>query len=243
MVGILHYNSFSTARITFDLQGYHRQTAGIMAPMKYYQPILIFTVIFIFFAGCTTKTSSYINSITFLGKKERTPKTDNKILGEIASLIQQETNASLTTEKTAQKESEKSITLFLTDKYLKISFNIPTMFVRTDSNLNLETTNYLKEIIPVLQKYPDIIIQIIGHAYDEGTAKEMQHYADLRAISVAEFLYNSGLKQDILAKGCSDLIPRKECNLEKPHLLCSAKNRRIALFIYTSKNDLITKCR
>ena len=242
MVGILHYNSFSTARTTFDLQGYHRQRAGIMAPMKYYHPIFI-SILIVLFTGCTSKTSSYINSITFLGKKNKAAKIDNKILVEIANLIQHETNASLSSGKTIQPESEKSVALFLTDKYLKISFNLPTMFVRTDSNLNLETTNYLKKIIPVLQKYPDIIIQVIGHAYDEGTEKEMQHYADLRAISVAEFLYNSGLKQDILAKGCSDLIPRKKCNLEKPHMLCSAKNRRIALFIYTSKDDLITKCR
>ncbi len=208
--------------------------------MKQYLFIPLFAL-FIILTGCTTKRSTYIEKISFFGKKAH-PKSKNPVLHEIALLIQKDTNASLS-ETISQAPGSAQINLYLTDKYLKISFNLTTMFVRTDSNLNFETTQAMQKIIPVLQKYPDIIIQVIGHAYDEGTPKEMQHYADLRAISVAELFFNSGLKQEILAKGCSDLIPKERCNLDKPHLVCSAKNRRVDLFIYTDKDALITKCR
>ncbi len=215
-----------------------------MAPMKAYALTSLLSVFTILVGGCTTKTYEYINHISFPGiAKQKTPEIKNKTLQEIANLLKQDTNASLQIAGTPVTDTPKGINLYLTDKYLKISFTLTRMFVRTDSNLNEETTQYMKKIIPVLQKYPHIIIQVIGHAYDEGTPKEMQHYADLRAISVAELLFNSGLKQEVLAKGCSNLIPRKECALNKPHRLCSAQNRRVDLFIYTNRDDIITKCR
>ena len=215
-----------------------------MASMKRY---ILFPLSFIFIIllqGCTTKTYEYINSISLPGiHKTKQPRIKNKILQELAHLLQEDTNATLQVAGTPVIPLHDGINLYLTDRYLKISFKLTTMFVRTDTNLNLETTQNMRKIIPALQKYPRIIIQVIGHAYDEGTKKEMQHYADLRAISVAEFLFNNGLKQEVLAKGCSDLIPRKACDPTKPHRLCDAQNRRVDLFIYTDKDDIITKCR
>ena len=201
-------------------------------------------IFIILFGGCTTKTYEYINRITFPGFSDhKSTQINNKVLQEIANILKQNANATLLVTGADLKDTPEGINLYLTNKYLKISFTLTQMFSRTDSNLNQETTQYMEKIIPVLQKYPHIIIQVIGHAYDEGTPKEMQHYADLRAISVAELLFNSGLKQEVLAKGCSNLIPRKECILNKPHRLCSAQNRRVDLFIYTNKDDIITKCR
>ena len=212
--------------------------------MKAYAVTSFLSVLIILFGGCTTKTYEYINHISFPGMtRQKTPDIRDKTLHEIANRIKQTTNASLQITGTLAQDTPEGINLYLTDKYLKISFTLTRMFGHTTSNLNEETTQYMKKIMPILQKYPDIIIQVVGHAYDEGTAKEMQHYADLRAISVAELFFGSGLKQEILAKGCSNLIPRKECPSGKPHLLCSAQNRRVDLFIYTNKDNVITKCR
>jgi len=193
--------------------------------------------------SCSSKTTTYIEKITFLGKNN-TSSIQNQTLKEIATSFAQDHEDTIVSYRRIQEQNDdKPIYVLVTDRYLKISFNLIKMFVRTDTNLNDEATYYIEKLIPILKRYPNIIIQVIGHAYDEGTQKEMQHYADLRAISVAELLFNSGLKQEILAKGCSDFIPKEKCDLTKPHTLCSSKNRRVDIFIYTDKADIITKCR
>lgn len=208
----------------------------------YLLPVFYCIVIFTLLStGCTSKTTSWIEGIRYTGSAKKLP-VKNETLKEIAKLIQQETNASLAV-RIPHEEENRPVNLLLTDKYLKISFYLTQMFGRTETILNDETQYYLQKIAPILSKYPGILIQVIGHAYDEGKPDQMQHYADLRAISVAEYLFNNGLKQEILAKGCSNFIPRVQCDLTKPHTLCSDKNRRVDLFIYTDKADLITKCK
>lgn len=210
--------------------------------MKQYH-FFFFILTILYLTGCSSKTTTYIENITFLGKQE-TSSVQNETLKQIAaSLASDQENTTIGYQRIQQQNDDKPIYILVTNRYLKISFNLVKMFVRTDTNLNDEATYYIEKLIPILKQYPNIIIQVIGHAYDEGTQKEMQHYADLRAISVAELLFNSGLKQEILAKGCSDFIPKEKCNLDKPHTLCSSKNRRVDIFIYTDKADIITKCR
>ena len=205
-------------------------------------PYLFFVaVMMLLTAGCTSKTTSWIEGIRYSGPSKTLP-VKNESLKEIAQLLKQETNASLAV-RVPHEEESRPVNLLLTDKYLKVSFYLTHMFGPTETLLNNETQYYLQKITPILSKYPNILIQVIGHAYDEGKPAQMQHYADLRAISVAEYLFNNGLKQEILAKGCSDFIPRVQCDLSKPHTLCSGKNRRVDLFIYTDKADLITKCK
>ena len=176
-----------------------------MAPMKTFVLIslLIFTILV---GGCTTKTYEYISHISFPGtQKDEKPAIKNKILYEIANLIKTDTNASLQIAGTPSIHTPEGINLYVTNEYLKISFTLTQMFIRTGSTLNEETIRYIQKIIPILHKYPHTIIQIVGHAYDEGTPKK--------------------------------------CSPDKPHLLCSAQNRRVDLFIYTNKDDVITKCR
>ncbi|RUM65276.1 MAG: hypothetical protein DSZ05_06445 [Sulfurospirillum sp.] len=212
--------------------------------MKRYLLLPLSFIFIMLLQGCTTKTYEYIDNISFSGIfKIKQHRIKNKKLQELATLLKEDTGAALQIAGTPGPTLHEGINLYLTNKFLKISFKQTMMFARTDTNLNPQTTQNMQKIIPALQKYPKVIIQVIGHAYDEGTQKEMQHYADLRAISVAEFLFNNGLKQEVLAKGCSDLIPRKACDPTKPHKLCDAQNRRVDLFIYTDKDDIITKCR
>ncbi len=203
-----------------------------------------FLIIFIFLYGCSVKTVTYTSKIENL-KKDKESKIDNKVLLDIAKKIKNNSDATLKIkgDTSSQEKNEDNIALFLTNRYLKISFNAREMFKPSQTNLSDEAKYYIKKIIPALKDKPNIIIQVIGHAYDEDTPKQMQHYSDMRAISVAEMLFNSGLKQDILAKGCANSIPKRECNLDEPHNLCATTNRRVDFFIYTTKDAIITKCR
>ena len=202
---------------------------------------LLLPPLLLFFVACSTKTTTYINGFRLLGKSKQ--EVSNKTLQEIADYIHTETNATLLYTKDAYRDSDGSLTLFLTNRYLKIMLDPDTTFSPGDTIPGNHLKKELDAIIPVLQKYPAVIIQIIGHAYDEGSKAQMRHYADLRAIAIAEYLYEKGLKQDILAKGCGNAVPWKICPSDKPHLLCSMRNRRIEIFIYSAKADVITRCR
>ena len=202
---------------------------------------LLLPPLLLFFVACSTKTTTYINGFSLLGKSKQ--EVSNKTLQQIADNIHTETNATLLYTKDAYRDSDGSLTLFLTNRYLKIMLDPDTTFSPGDTIPGNHLKKELDAIIPVLQKYPAVIIQIIGHAYDEGSKAQMRHYADLRAIAIAEYLYEKGLKQDILAKGCGNDVPRKICPSDKPHLLCSMRNRRIEIFIYSAKADVITRCR
>ena len=193
------------------------------------------------FSGCTSKTMTYLDNIQLVGTPEK--KVKNPTLQEIANILHTDTNATLLYVGDTPLRNDNNLTLFVTDTYLKIMFNHPQLFGRTQTLLSPALQKDLDQIIPILQKYPALIIQIIGHAYNEGTPKEMRHYADMRAISVAEYLYAKGLKQDILAKGCGNDVPKKICPQKKPHTLCDIGNRRIEMFLYSSKDAVITRCK
>ena len=208
--------------------------------MKFTSLTTLFLLLFVL-AGCTSKTVTYFNGITLLGTPKKEVK--NPLLQKIADQIATETNATLLYTGDTPPENKKDITLFLTDKYLKIIFNADKLFTSTQTTIDNSTEHYLDMIIPILKQYPGIIIQIIGHAYEEGNPKEMHHYADTRAISAAELLYTAGLRQEILAKGCGDQVPKQICPANRPHPLCAMHNRRIEIFIYSSKKDVITRCR
>lgn len=222
----------------------HWQSAAIITPMKTTSLITLFLSLIltlVLMGGCTSKTVTYFNNITLLGTHNREVK--NPLLQKIADQIATETNATLLYAGDPLPEKRGHITLFLTDRYLKITFNAEKLFASTQTNIDDEIEADLKQIIPILKQYPGIIIQIIGHAYEEGKPKEMRHYADTRAISTAEYLYTSGLKQEILAKGCGDSVPAQICPANRPHMLCAMHNRRIEIFIYSRKKDVITRCR
>ncbi len=207
----------------------------------YWRFLFFCGLVVLLLTGCTSKTVTYLDGITLLGK----PKShvSNPTLQEIADILHTDANATLLYIGQPLPDNKKSLIVFVTDKYLKIMFPVPNMFAKEQTSLSDTCQKELQKLIPVLQKYPGVIIQIIGHAYEEGDARQMRHFADMRAISVAEYLYESGLKQEILAKGCSDQVPKKICNPNKPHTLCSMQNRRVEVFIYSKKADVITKCR
>ncbi len=185
--------------------------------------------IFLFF-GCSSKTTSYITGLHVFGKtthKEPVIKT-NPELKKIATDINKD-------------KDQTHIGVYLTDKYLKIYPKDILFFAPKSTILTQEAKTYLHNLVPILSKYSEIIIQLIGHAYKESNLKKMQHLSDYRAISAAEILYNEGIKQEILAKGCSNLIPLNPCTNKDKN--CEQSNRRVDIFIYASKQDVITKCR
>ena len=207
--------------------------------MKYFLTIILF-----FFYGCSSKTTSYVTGLHIFGahKQNNLPSKTDPVLKEIALLLQKDLNGYLYSDIKMQKNTN-TINLYLTNRYLKIYFQNILFFQPQSTLLSEEARTYLEQIAPILHKYPQIIIQLIGHSYKEGKPKKMQHISDYRAISAAEILYAAGVKQEILAKGCSDHIPINICDNNNSNTTCEASNRRVDIFIYASKHDVITKCR
>lgn len=238
----IFYTKFALSLHAVDFTANHRQISAILSPMKSgYLWTLMLVILTMVMAGCTSKTVTYFNKITLLGNPWK--KVDNPMLQEVAEQIVTDANATLLYKGDLPPAESSGTTLFLTDKYLKIYFNTVELYRPGQTTLGKTMRSRLNHIIPTLKKYPALIIQIIGHAYEEGKAKKMRHYADNRAISVAEYLYTAGLKQEILAKGCADQVPKELCPQNRPHPLCAMHNRRIEIFLYSSKKDVITRCR
>ena len=202
---------------------------------------LLSFIVLLLLSACTSKTITYIEKVTLLGNSKA--QVNNPTLQKIANILQADTNATLLYVNRHTPHTKSPFIVFVTDKYLKILFNTSHMFAEEETTINDWLKAQLQLLIPTLHKYPNIVIQIIGHAYEEGNTQKLRHYADLRAINAAAYLYEAGLKQEILAKGCSDVVPKQKCNPEKPHSLCSMQNRRIEIFLYSDKADVITKCK
>jgi outer membrane protein OmpA-like peptidoglycan-associated protein len=236
----LFYRNFALA-ILRTKKAKHWQNQAIIRFMKNSYIFIYLLFALLIFNGCTSKTVTYLDNVQLVGTSKQTVK--NATLQEIADIFHADTNATVLHIGDTPPQNDNNLTLFVTKRYLKIMFNHPQLFDSTETLLSPVLQDNLDQIIPILQKYPALIIQIIGHAYNEGTPKEMRHYADMRAISVAEYLYAKGLKQDILAKGCGSDVPKKVCSQKGLHKLCDMRNRRVEIFLYTSKDDVITRCK
>ncbi len=122
-----------------------------------------------------------------------------------------------------------------TDSYIEVAFKDQEIFGK---NLINPFENMKKNFINlalIIKKYPDVIVQVLGHS-DNQTNQEL---SDERAINIAELFYNSGLRNEIYAKGCSyknHLLPdNSEANI--------LPNRRVEVYIYPDIKYMIDKCK
>jgi len=81
-----------------------------------------------------------------------------------------------------------------------IGFSMPSSFAIGKADLNLNTKMNLREIhktlAPILEKYPDITLEVSGHADSTGSAKFNQKLSERRALNVKIFLIRLGVDED-----------------------------------------------
>jgi len=144
------------------------------------------------------------------------------------------------------EESDRVITI--TDEAnrpVKISeletFNLPTVYFGTDNaQLSEESKKRLSGFLTLVQRNPEINIEIMGHTDSRGEKDYNLNLSQKRVESVLDFLIHSGVKDSrISGKGYGESRLKNQCSDGTP---CSeeqhAVNRRTELRIYQNQSQL-----
>lgn len=136
------------------------------------------------------------------------------------------------TEFSVNDNEQKKITVELQalKKDTKIEFNNIT-FETNSSDLNTNSYSELDKIIDLLEKNPDIKVEISAHTDDIGSDSYNLNLSQKRAKSVVNYLVEHDIKSSrLVAKGYGESQPLFANNSE----LNRAKNRRVELKIIGS---------
>lgn len=126
-----------------------------------------------------------------------------------------------------------------TDNYVKIMFRDDMMFATNSSIPTQSAKNKIAKVNNVLQKYPNTIVQVVGHTDSRGTYQYNKTLSEKRATNVGNTIYNSGVKNQIFSKGCSFSKPVAP-NTNSTNM---ALNRRVEVFLYSNASAVIDTCK
>ncbi len=199
---------------------------------------IIFIFSIIFFTGCSThkptkqqivtKSQIYLDTNKTKPKPKKTalpkPGTDAYTLYQLSNEISKKLSIPIIKAQDNIKDFQSNMIIKKGYNYIEIIFKKQNLFDNGISTLLLHIKNQLTKLAQIIKKYPQTIIQVIGYTDDKITQSE----SDERAINIAEILFNSGLRNEIYAKGCS-----------KRYIT----NKKVAIFIYPKLTYMRDNCR
>ncbi|NEW60439.1 OmpA family protein [Sulfurovum sp. bin170] len=159
-------------------------------------------------------------------------------LDQQAKEVAQVLNTSVDNNPQAEQNSNNELVVSNTDKFVKIMFRDPMMFRTNSSTPTPSAQAEIRQMIPVLQKYNNTIIQAVGHTDNRGSYQHNQRLSEARARSVGNTVH-SGLKNPVYSKGCSYSKPIAP-NTSATNM---ALNRRVEIYLYPNQASVIDPCR
>jgi len=159
-------------------------------------------------------------------------------LDQQAKEVAQVLNTNVDNNPTAEKNPDKQLVVSNTDKFVKIMFRSPMMFATNSPTPTASARGEIQNMLPVFRKYPNMIIQTVGHTDNRGGYEYNQRLSEGRASSVANILKNGGIGNPIYSKGCSfskPLVP----NTNRRNW---ALNRRVEVYLYPNQEAVIDPC-
>ncbi len=191
--------------------------------MRDFLNIIVLSFLTMFLTSCSSKSS----------KKQAPIKTPTPI--KIAKIKKPYIFKNLITDLkincmavTVDKNNTKTdnyISINQYSNYIKIELNTKIDFPNDYFRLSKEAEDKLSCMAPIIQKEKKLVIQVIGYA----KAPDEQHLCDDRAITVAELLFNKGVRHEIYAKGC--LVETKP------------SSKGLSVFIYKENLSLKNHCK
>ena len=160
-------------------------------------------------------------------------------LNKQASEVAKSLDTDVSTSPNAELDRSKDIIVTKKDNYVKITFRDSMMFPTNSAQLTPTARMKVEKLISVLRNYPQTIIQVVGHTDSRGSWEYNKELSKRRAQTVGRILYNSGLPNQIFAKGCSydkPLVP----NTTPENM---ALNRRVEIYLYPNADSIIDPCR
>lgn len=156
-----------------------------------------------------------------------------------AQEVAQSLNTNVNNNPQAQFDPNQDLIVSNTDNYVKIMFRERMMF---ETNVAEPTHNALmkiEKIHPILQNYPNTIVQVVGHTDSSGTHEYNQTLSEKRATNIANMLYNQGVTNPLFARGCSYDRPIAMNN----SIENMALNRRVEVYLYPNQESVIDVCK
>jgi outer membrane protein OmpA-like peptidoglycan-associated protein len=159
-------------------------------------------------------------------------------LDQQAKEVAQVLNTNVDNSPTAEKNPDKQLVVSNTDKFVKIMFRSPMMFATNSPTPTASARAEIRNMLPVFRKYPNMIIQAVGHTDNRGSYDYNQKLSEGRAMSVANILKNGGIPNPIYSKGCSFSKPIAP----NTNATNWALNRRVEVYLYPNEDAVIDPC-
>ena len=182
-------------------------------------------------------------------------KSRNKVIGAVAGAaiggaigysmdnqareVAESLNTNVNNNPNAALDPNQDLIVSNTDNYVKIMFRDDMMFETNSANPTYSAQTKISKINSVLQKYPNTLVQVVGHTDSRGTHAYNQNLSNQRASNVGNIIYNSGVSNQIFSRGCS---------FDKPVALNNndanmALNRRVEVYLYPNQQSVIDVCK
>ena len=156
-----------------------------------------------------------------------------------AKEVAQSLNTNVNNNPTAALDPNQDLIVSNTDNYVKIMFRDDMMFETNSENPTYTAGTKIAKITSVLQKYPNTLVQVVGHTDSRGTHAYNLTLSEKRASNVGNIIDSTGVQNQIFAKGCSFDKPIAP-NTSDSNM---ALNRRVEVYLYPNQQSVIDVCR
>ena len=182
-------------------------------------------------------------------------KSRNKVIGAVAGAaiggaigynmdkqakeVADSLNTNVNNNPNAALDPSADLIVSNTDNYIKIMFRDDMMFETNSANPTQSASTKIAKINTVLQKYPNTLVQVVGHTDSRGSHAYNATLSNQRASNVGNIIFNSGAQNQIFSRGCS---------FDKPvapndSVANMALNRRVEVYLYPNQESVIDVCK
>ena len=182
-------------------------------------------------------------------------KNRNKVIGAVAGAaiggaigysmdkqakeVADSLNTNVNNNPNAALDPNQDLIVSNTDNYVKIMFRDDMMFETNSANPTINASAKIAKINSVLQKYPNTLVQVVGHTDSRGSYAYNLNLSNQRATNVGNIIFNSGIQNQIFSRGCS---------FDKPIALNNSEanmglNRRVEVYLYPNQQSVIDVCK
>ncbi len=182
-------------------------------------------------------------------------KSRNKVIGAVAGAaiggaigynldkqakeVADSLNTNVNNNPNAALDPNADLIVSNTDTYVKIMFRDDMMFQTNSANPTPSAQAKIAKINTVLQKYPNTLVQVVGHTDSRGSHTYNATLSEKRASNVGNIIYSSGAQNQIFSRGCS---------FDKPvapndNSANMALNRRVEVYLYPNQQSVIDVCK
>ncbi len=184
------------------------------------------------------------------GNKDR-----NKVIGAVAGAavggaigysmdnqakeVAQSLNTNVNNSPNAALNPNNDLIVSNTDNYVKIMFRDDMMFETNSANPTYSAGTKISKITTVLEKYPNTLVQVVGHTDSRGSQAHNLSLSEKRATNVGNIINSTGVQNQIFSRGCSFNKPVALNNSDANMAL----NRRVEVYLYPNQESVIDVCK